>query len=135
MTERKISVYTLMVDVGRAPDDGLPEDCDGAAMLCYCAARTEREAVDETVKVLREAGLSPLEVQSYGTLADRDSEGQAISDEDRALMARAAHENAVIVAQVVPFIDEDEDADSEAPDASGNVTGAAAGRGGRSDGK
>jgi len=114
VTESEPPVYTLMVDLGRTPDDGLPEDCDGAAMLCYCAAATEKAAVDETVRVLREAGMSPVEVESHGTLAERAAAGHPIPEEDRALMRRAVEENAVIVAQVLPFTDDEE---TPAPDA------------------
>lgn len=102
-------VWTLMVDLGRAAGDGLPEDCDGAALLCYCAAATERAAVDETVKVLREAGMSPLEVEVHGSLAEREAAGHEIPEEDRALMRRALDENAVIVAQALPFTDDEPD--------------------------
>ncbi|MEM1343118.1 MAG: hypothetical protein AAGI34_00900 [Pseudomonadota bacterium] len=112
MTEERAprDVYTLMVEVGRAAGDGLPETCDGAHIMCYTAARSEKEAVDETVVVLRQAEMNPIEVQSYGTLAARRAEGQQISEEDLALMARAVDENAVIVAHVVPYTDEDEGA-------------------------
>lgn len=101
-------VYTLMVELGRCEDDGLPEDCDGAAMLCFAAAGTEKQAVDETVGVLREAGLAPLTVESHGTLAEREADGQQIGAEDRALMERAVSENAVIIAQMLPFHDEED---------------------------
>lgn len=100
-------VYTLMVEIGRCEGDGLPEDCDGAAMLCYAAAETEKTAVDETVAVLREAGLAPLTVEVHGTLAEREADGQEIGSEDRQLMQRAADENAVIIAQMLPFHDDD----------------------------
>jgi len=106
VTEDAVEVFTLMVDLGRAEGDGLPEDCDGAAMLCYCAAATEKSAVDETVRVLREAGMAPLEVESHGTLSEREAAGQVIGAEDRDLMDRARAENAVIVAQALPFRDE-----------------------------
>lgn len=101
-------MFTLTVDLARAPGDGLPEDCDGAAMLCYCAAASEKSAVDETVRVLREAGMAPIEVESHGTLAEREAAGHDIPEEDRALMRRALEENAVIVAQALPFSDEAE---------------------------
>ena len=107
-------VYTLVVDLGRAPGDGLPEDCDGAALLCYAAARSEKEAVDETVRVLRLADMAPIEVQSHGTLAEREAAGHDIAEEDRALMRRAVEENSVVVAQMVPFHDEDEPGPSPA---------------------
>jgi hypothetical protein len=93
-------VYTLLVQVGRAAGDGLPEGATGAALLCYAAGRTEKHAVDETVAVLRQADLAPLEVEAIGTVAEREAAGEEIGDEDRALMQRALAENAVIVAQV-----------------------------------
>ncbi len=91
------TVYILLVETGRAEGDGLPEGATGAALICYASGRTEKHAVDETVKVLREAGMAPLEVSSYGTQDALDLE---LGDEERALMARARAENAVIVAQV-----------------------------------
>lgn len=105
--ERAEEVYTLMVEVGRAEGDGLPADCDGAALLCFASGRSERHAVDGTVVVLREAGLAPLSVESHGTVAEREAAEQPFSDEDRALAARAAEENAVIVVQLMPFSDDD----------------------------
>lgn len=93
-------VYTLLVQAGRGPDDGLPAGATGAALVCYAAGRDEAEAVRETVAVLREAGLNPLDVESYGDLAEREADGHEIGPEDRALMARAEAENAVIVAQM-----------------------------------
>ena len=73
------------------------EDAAGAALVCYAAGRTERHAVDETVKVLREAGMAPLDVASYGT---RDAPEIELGDEEKALMDRALAENAVIVANI-----------------------------------
>ncbi|MEO0762318.1 MAG: hypothetical protein AAFZ09_10990, partial [Pseudomonadota bacterium] len=94
-------VWILMVEVGRAPGDGLPDDATGAALVCYCAAATEKGAVDATVQVLREAGLSPLEVEPWGT---RDApEGPVDVEADAALFDRAAAENAVIVATLTTF--------------------------------
>ena len=98
-------VYTLLVQVGRKAGDGLPEGATGAALLCYASGRTEKNAVDETVAVLREADLAPLEVEAIGTLAEREAAGEEIVGEDRALMQRALAENAVIVAQVQLFND------------------------------
>lgn len=109
MTETGQDVFTLMVEVGRAEGDGLPEGCDGAAILCYTAAHSEKEAVDETVAVLRQADLAPLSVEVHGSLAEREAEGQEIGAEDRELMARARAENAVIVAQMLPFEDDGEE--------------------------
>lgn len=101
----KSEVYTLLVEVGRAPDDGLPDGTTGAAMLCYSAGITEKNAVDETVNVLRQAGLSPLEVDVYGTRAEREAEGEALSQDELKLMDQAMEQNAVIVAQVTTFED------------------------------
>lgn len=95
-------VFTLLVEVGRKPGDGLPEGASGGGLLCYAAARDEAEAVRETVALLRQAGLAVLEVTGIGTLAEREAEGHEIPAEERALMARAADENAVIVAQMEP---------------------------------
>ena len=67
----------------------------------------EAEAVRETVALLKQADLAPLDVSGYGTLQERLAEGHDIPDEERALMDRALAENAVIVAQMTPFFDED----------------------------
>jgi hypothetical protein len=98
-------VYTLLVQLGRKPGDGLPAHATGAAMVCYASGVDEAEAVRETVAVLKAADLAPLEVSGYGTLAEREAEGQEIAPEERALMERALAENAVIVAQVSPDFD------------------------------
>jgi len=100
-------VYTLLVELGRNPGDGLPEGATGAALMCYASGVDEAEAVRETVAVLKQADLAPLDVTGYGTLQEREAEGHDISDEERALMARALNENAVIVAQMTPFFEDD----------------------------
>lgn len=99
------AVYTLLVEVGRKAGDGLPEGATGAALLCYASGRDEAEAVRETVAILKQADMAPLDVTSYGTLEERQEAGHEIDDEELALMRRAAEENAVIVAQVTPFDD------------------------------
>ena len=96
-------VYTLLVEVGRKAGDGLPDGASGAALLCYAAGRSEDEAVRETVAVLKQADLAPLDVTGYGTLGEREVEGADIPEEERALMRRAADENAVIVAEMTPL--------------------------------
>lgn len=96
-------VYTLLVQVGRKDGDGLPEGATGAALMCYAAGVDEAEAVRETVAVLKQAGLAPLDVTGYGTLAERLAEGHDIDVDERDLMDRARDENAVIVAQMTPF--------------------------------
>lgn len=99
-------VFTLVVELGRREGDGLPQGATGGAMICYAAARDEAEAVRETVAVLREAGLNPLEVTGHGSEADRRAEGQEIGEEEAGLMRRARDENAVIVAQATPYYGE-----------------------------
>ncbi|TCM77811.1 hypothetical protein [Rhodovulum steppense] len=102
-------VYTLLVEVGRKPDDGLPEGATGAGLMCYASGVDEAEAVRETVTVLKQAGLAPLDVTGYGTAEERRAQGHEIDAEEAALMDRALAENAVIVAQMEPFFDGDED--------------------------
>lgn len=101
-------VFTLLVQVGRGPNDGLPEGAAGAALLCYAAGRDEAEAVRETVQVLKSADLVPLDVTGYGTLAEREAEGHDIGEEDKALMQRALDENAVIVAETTVLTEDAE---------------------------
>ncbi len=98
-------VYTLVVEVGRKAGDGLPDAATGAALMVYASGVDEAEAVRETVAILKQAGMAPLDVTGHGTLAEREAEGHEIDTEERALMARARDENAVIVAQVTPFHD------------------------------
>lgn len=97
-------VFTLVVQVGRKSGDGLPDGSTGAALLCYASGRDEAEAVRETVAVLKQADLAPLDVESYGTASERGD----IEPEEQELMDRALAENAVIVAQMTPFSAEDE---------------------------
>ena len=107
-------VYTLLVEVGRARDDGLPKDATGAALVCYASGKDEEEAVRETVAILKQAGLAPIEVTGHGTIDERLAEGHEIPAEERALMDRALAENAVIVAQMEPlFGDEDDEEDGD----------------------
>jgi len=102
---KRQQVYTLLVEIGRKAGDGLPEKATGAALMVYASGVDEEEAVRETVAVLKQADTAPLDVSGYGTLDERLAEGHDISDDERALMARALEENAVIVAQVTPFYD------------------------------
>ena len=102
-------VYTLLVEVGRAADDGLPEGATGAALVCYASGKDEEEAVRETVAILKQADLAPIEVTGHGTIGERLAEGHDIPVEERALMDRALAENAVIVAQIEPLFDDQDD--------------------------
>ena len=104
--KRPQQVYTLLVEVGRKPGDGLPKDATGAALVCYATGVDEAEAVRETVAILKQADLAPLDVSGYGSLDERLAEGHDIPEEERALMDRALTENAVIVAQMTPFYDD-----------------------------
>jgi hypothetical protein len=103
--KRPQQVYTLVVEVGRKAGDGLPDKATGAALMCYASGVDEAEAVRETVAILKEADLAPLDVSGYGTLEDRLAAGDEIDAEERALMGRALSENSVIVAQMTPFFD------------------------------
>ena len=98
-----MEVYTLLVEVGRSKGDGLPDGSTGAALMCYASGKDEAEAVRETVAILKQAEMAPLDVTGYGTLRERLDEGHEIDEEERALMDRALRENAVIIAQMQPF--------------------------------
>ena len=99
-------VFTLLVEVGRKDGDGLPKNATGGALMCYANGVDEAEAVRETVAILKQADMAPLDVSGYGTLEDRLAEGHDISDDERALMDRALAENSVIVAQMTPFFED-----------------------------
>jgi hypothetical protein len=103
--KRPQQVFTLIVEVGRKAGDGLPEKATGAALMCYASGVDEAEAVRETVAILKEADLAPLEVQGLGTLEERRKAGEEIGEEEAALMERALAENSVVVAQMTPFYD------------------------------
>lgn len=105
--QRSQQVYTLVVEVGRAPEDGLPDGATGAGLLCFATGVDEAEAVRETVALLKTAGLAPLDVSGYGNLDDRLADGQEIGPEERALMERALADNAVIVAEMTPVYGEE----------------------------
>ncbi|MBY4894409.1 hypothetical protein KUL25_16760 [Rhodobacteraceae bacterium N5(2021)] len=99
-------VFTLLVEVGRKENDGLPKKATGAGLLCFASGVDEAEAVRETVAVLKQADLAPLDVTGYGSLAEREAQGDEISDEERELMERARAENSVVVVQMTPFYDD-----------------------------
>lgn len=102
---RTQDVYTLVVEVGRKSGDGLPDKATGAALLCYASGVDEAEAVRETVAILKQADLAPLDVTGHGTRAEREAAGEEISEDEATLMQRAADENSVIVAQMTAFYD------------------------------
>ena len=103
---RKQQVYTLLVEVGRREGDGLPDGATGAALMCFASGVDEAEAVRETVAILKQADLNPLDVTGYGTADERAADGHDISAEEKGLMDRALAENSVIVAQMTPFFEE-----------------------------
>jgi hypothetical protein len=103
--KRPQKVYTLVVEVGRKAGDGLPEKATGAGLVIYASGVDEAEAVRETVAILKEADLAPLEVTGHGTLDDRLKAGEQVDPEEEALMRRALEENSVIVAEMTPFFD------------------------------
>ena len=103
--KRPQQVYTLVVEVGRKAGAGLPDKATGAALMIYASGVDEAEAVRETVAILKDADLAPLDVSGYGTLDERLKAGDEIDGEERALMDRALKENSVIVAQMTPFFD------------------------------
>ena len=76
--------------------------------MCYASGVDEAEAVRETVAILKQAELAPLDVTGYGTLAERLAEGHDIDADERALMDRALAENSVVVAQLTPFFETDQ---------------------------
>ena len=100
------SVYTLVVEVGRKSGDGLPDGATGAGLMCYASGVDEAEAVRETVAILKQADMAPLDVTGYGTLEERKAQGYEIDAEEIALMQQALDENAVIVAQITPYFGE-----------------------------
>lgn len=103
--KRPQQVYTLVVEVGRKSGDGLPEKATGAGLLIYASGVDEAEAVRETVAILKEADLAPLDVTGHGTLDERLKAGDEIDAEERVLMQRALAENSVIVAEMTPFFE------------------------------
>ena len=104
--KRPQQVYTLLVEVGRSANDGLPKGSTGAGLLCYASGVDEAEAVRETVAILKQAEMAPLDVTGYGTLEEREKAGDEIDAAEKDLMQRALDENSVIVAQMTPFYDE-----------------------------
>jgi hypothetical protein len=103
---KKQQVFTLLVQAGRYSGDGFPEGSSGAALMIYASGVDEAEAVRETVAILKQADVAPLDVTGYGTLDERRAEGHDISDDERALMQRALDENSVIIAQMTPLFDD-----------------------------
>lgn len=104
-SKRPQQVFTLLVEVGRKTGDGLPDKATGAGLVIYASGVDEAEAVRETVAILKQADLAPLDVSGYGTMDERKASGDEIDPDELALMERALKENSVIVAQMTPFFD------------------------------
>ena len=103
--KRRQQVFTLLVEVGRKTGDGLPDKATGAGLVIYASGVDEAEAVRETVAILKQADLAPLDVSGYGTMEERQASGDQIEPAELELMERALQENSVIVAQMTPFFD------------------------------
>ncbi len=103
--KRPQQVYTLVIEVGRKKGDGLPKGATGAGIMCYASGVDEAEAVRETVLILKQADMAPLDVTGYGTLEEREKQGHEIGEDERELMERALAENSVIIAQLEPYFD------------------------------
>lgn len=101
----KQKVYTLLVQVGRKDGDGLPQGATGAGLMLFASGVDEAEAVRESVAILKQAGMNPLDVTGYGTLRDREEQGHEIGEDEKQLMQRALDENSVVVAQIEPYFD------------------------------
>lgn len=106
-------VFTLLVQVGRKDGDGLPEGATGGALMVYASGIDEAEAVRETVAILKQADLAPLDVTGYGTLEERQAQGHEIGDDEQELMQRALDENSVVVAQLTPFFNGEESSEDD----------------------
>ena len=104
-SKRRQQVFTLLVEVGRKTGDGLPDKATGAGLMIYASGVDEAEAVRETVAILKQADLAPLDVSGYGTMEERQASGDQIEPAELELMERALKENSVIVAQMTPFFD------------------------------
>ena len=109
-----MKVFTLVVELGRRTGDGLPKGATGAGLVCFAAGTDEAEAVRETVAILKQADMAPLDVTGYGTEEERRAQGHEIGEDEQALMQRALEENSVIVSQVSPFFG-DEDREERPP--------------------
>ncbi|MBB5515422.1 hypothetical protein FHS89_001434 [Rubricella aquisinus] len=102
---RPLQVYTLVVELGRLDGDGLPDTASGGGMILYAPGRDEPEAVRDAVRILKDAGLNPLDVESHGTAEEQRADGVDLGQEELDLMDRARAENSVVVAQKEAYYD------------------------------
>ena len=99
-------VYTLVVEVGRKPGRRAAEGRHrGDAALLRGGGRRGGGGAGDGGGAER-AELAPLDVTGYGTLAEREAEGEEVDADERELISRAGSENAVIVAEVTPVFDD-----------------------------
>ena len=106
-TAAEARAWSLQEDHGRLLARSEVMEDAAAANAELLRAQTVQSAQAVAEALLKQADLAPLDVSGYGTLQERLAEGHDIPDEERALMDRALAENAVIVAQMTPFFDED----------------------------
>ncbi len=102
-------VFTLLLEVTKAPGDDLPEEASGAAFVIFVPAGDVDEAVREAVKIFREAGLSPIEVTNLGTKAEREAEGYEFSEGEIELLEEALSSNAVVILDKQIYYGEDDE--------------------------
>ena len=69
--KRPQQVFTLVVEVGRKVGDGLPDKATGAALMIYASGVDEDEAVRETVVILKQADMAPLDVSGSARWTNR----------------------------------------------------------------
>ena len=98
-------IFTLIVVVGRSGNDGLPNNCSGAALICYCSGIDEAEAVRETINILKLSDMSPLSVTGYGTVEERIDEGHEIEEHEYELIKKAKNDNSVVIAEITPLFE------------------------------
>jgi hypothetical protein len=97
-------VFTLLIDCGRRPGDGLPAGATGARLLAYAPGADGAAAARAAVALVKEAGFAPRDVAGHGSLAERLARGP-VGDGERALIARAARDG-VVIADVTPLFPE-----------------------------
>ena len=103
--KKEQQIFTLIAEVGRNNNDGLPKNCSGAALICYSSGIDEAEAVRETINILKVSKMSPLSVTGYGTVEERVDEGHEISENEYELMKKAKNENSVVIAEITPLFE------------------------------
>ncbi len=96
------------MEVTKQAGDDLPKGASGAAFMIFAPAEDEEEAVRAATKLFKEAGLSPLEVTSYGTIEQRIAEGFEFSSEELQLADEAVSQDAIIILDKQVFFGDDD---------------------------